>query len=201
MATLSLRRCPPLSSPAMQSSFSRRPTRAPASRATCAHGTECMGQWWVWRAMYARTCARVREHAECSCAGARISRSATQRAPQGPCAPTSAAPAPRIPLIAAYSARCSRTCVCASMCACGHLYVCACTYVRPHPPLRPCIPPQRPRTVRSGHSTSCCGHTPMLCRMAAMSLATSRPVTRAAPAVGGVRPVRTWMSVVLPALR
>lgn len=55
------------------------------------------------------------------------------------------------------------------------------------------------RTVMSGHSTSNCGHTPRLRRMAGMASRMDAALMSASPAVGGSMPVRIEMAVVLPA--
>ena len=60
--------------------------------------------------------------------------------------------------------------------------------------------PQRmQRTVMSGHSTSNCGQTPRLRRMAGMASRMDAPLMRASPAVSGIMPVKIEMAVVLPA--
>ena len=66
-------------------------------------------------------------------------------------------------------------------------------------PLTPAKKPRCSATVRSSQRTSCCGHTPMLVRMAAMSEAMLAPLTKASPADGGTSPVSMEMVVVLPA--
>ena len=54
-------------------------------------------------------------------------------------------------------------------------------------------------TVRDSNNTLCCGQMPRPSRMAVMLVRTSLPQTYAVPSVGGSRPVRTPMVVVLPA--